>query len=87
MNTPERIQQLLCDRLQPVRFELTDDSARHAGHAGAQAGGGHYIVTIVSPAFAGLSLLEQHRLVYDTLGGMMGREIHALALNTSAPPE
>jgi BolA protein len=86
MNTPERIQQLLCDRLQPVRFELTDDSAKHAGHAGAKAGGGHYIVTIVSQSFAGLSLLEQHRLVYDTLGEMMGREIHALALTTSAPP-
>jgi BolA protein len=87
MNTPERIQQLLCDRLQPVRFELTDDSAKHAGHAGAKAGGGHYIVTIVSQSFAGLSLLEQHRLVYDTLGEMMGREIHALALTTNAPPE
>jgi len=85
VNTPERIQQLLCDRLQPVRFELTDDSARHAGHAGAKAGGGHYLVTIVSQSFTGLSLLEQHRLVYDTLGEMMGREIHALALNTSAP--
>jgi BolA protein len=87
VNTPERIQQLLCDRLQPVRFELTDDSAKHAGHAGAKAGGGHYNVTIVSQSFAGLSLLEQHRLVYDTLGEMMGREIHALALTTNAPPE
>ena len=87
MNTPDRIQTLLCDRLQPVRFELTDDSAKHAGHAGAKVGGGHYIVTIVSQSFRGLSLLEQHRLVYDTLGEMMGREIHALALSTSAPPE
>jgi len=85
--TPERIRKLLCDQLQPEVFELTDDSAKHAGHAGAKAGGGHYIVTVVSQAFKGLTLLEQHRLVYATLGDMMGREIHALALNTSVPNE
>ncbi len=48
--------------------------------------GDHYRARIVSPAFAGLSRVKQHQLVYQALGGRMGGELHALALETSAPP-
>ena len=73
--------------LDPVRIEVIDDSARHAGHAGARSGGGHYILTIVSPRFAGLRTMERHRLVYDALGPLMKREIHALGITALAPEE
>ena len=59
----------------------------HAGHAGAAAGGGHYTVTIVSTAFAGLSRVERHRMVYDVLKDLMAGPIHALALRTVTPEE
>ena len=48
--------------------------------------GDHYRARIVSAAFAGLSRVKQHQLVYQALGGRMGGELHALALETSAPP-
>ncbi|WP_429911565.1 BolA family protein [Glycocaulis sp.] len=47
--------------------------------------GDHYRATVVSPAFAGLPRVKQHKLVYDALGGRMGGELHALALITRAP--
>lgn len=66
--------------LDPVEIEIDDDSALHAGHAGARDGGGHYRLRIVSPRFAGQSTLARHRLIYDALGDMMQQEIHALAI-------
>ncbi len=81
----ERIEAILRERFQPLHLELRDDSAKHAGHAGAAAGGGHYDVTIVSAAFEGLPLLEQHRLVNEALRDLIGREVHAFALRTVAP--
>ena len=83
--TAERIEAILRERFEPVRFELNDDSARHVGHRGASSGGGHYEVLICSAEFAGRSLLEQHRMVYEALSDLLGGEIHALALKTSAP--
>ena len=47
--------------------------------------GDHYAAQIVSEQFKGLSRIQQHKLVYNALGGKMGNELHALALNTSAP--
>lgn len=79
------IERRLREALAPERLEIRDDSANHAGHAGATSGGGHFKVTVVSTAFAGLSLLEQHRLVNEALRDMFGPRIHALALKTSAP--
>jgi BolA family transcriptional regulator, general stress-responsive regulator len=73
--------------LEPQAVELTDDSARHAGHPGARLGGGHYQLTVVSPHFAGKPRIERHRMVYAALGALMQREIHALALRTFAPGE
>ena len=66
----------------PVHLDIQDDSARHAGHAGAAGGGGHFNVTLVSAAFDGLSLLEQHRMVNAALKDLLGGEIHALGLHT-----
>jgi len=86
MTTVQQIEQRLA-ALEPEAIELSDDSASHAGHAGARAGGGHYRLTIVSPRFAGKSRIERHRMVYQLLGEMMQRQIHALALHTFAPGE
>ena len=82
-----RIEAILRGRFRPARLEIRDDSAAHAGHAGAASGGGHYDVLIVSAEFEGISLLDRHRLVNDALRDLIGREIHALALKTRAPSE
>lgn len=66
---------------------LQDDSARHAGHAGAASGGGHYTLRIVSRDFEGLGRLSRHRLVYDCLLELMHSDIHALAITALAPSE
>jgi BolA protein len=73
--------------LEPTVIEIIDDSAKHAGHAGARDGGGHYRLSIVSPRFAGCRTMERHRLVYDALGPLMKREIHALGITAKAPDE
>ncbi len=73
--------------LAPESLEVIDDSASHAGHAGASSGGGHYEVIIVSQTFAGLSLLQRHRLIYDALGDAMGGAIHALSIQAFTPQE
>jgi len=73
--------------LQPESLEIQDDSAAHAGHAGARDGGGHYRVVIVASAFAGQPAQRRHRMVYAALGEMMAREIHALTIQAYAPDE
>ncbi len=72
--------------LDPVKLDIRDDSARHAGHVEAQ-GGGHLSMTIVSSRFAGKRMLERHRLVYDALGTLMKSDIHALSINAKTPDE
>ena len=86
MSTVELIRQKL-SVLEPVRIEIVDESARHAGHAGAKSGGGHYLLTIVSSKFAGKSALERHRLVYTALREMMHKNIHALSVKAYTPEE
>lgn len=73
--------------LEPLAVEIIDDSAKHAGHAGARGGGGHYRLRVVSPRFAGRRTMERHRMVYDALGPLMRREIHALSIDAKAPEE
>jgi len=84
--TAERMRQRL-QALQPVELRIDDDSARHAGHEGAKSGGGHYRLYLVSPRFEGLSRQARHRLVYDALGQMMQREVHALSMVLKTPQE
>lgn len=74
--------------LAPESLEVFDDSADHAGHAGArESGGGHFQVVIVAAAFTGKSRLARHRLVYDPLRDLMPARIHALAITALAPEE
>jgi BolA family transcriptional regulator, general stress-responsive regulator len=74
--------------LAPQTLELTDNSALHAGHAGAAPGGNtHWRLVIVSPAFAGRNTVARHRMVYDALRELMNRPIHALEIEARAPGE
>ena len=82
----ERLLQCL-ESLQPERVEVADDSHRHAGHAGAADGRGHFTVLIVSRRFAGLPPLRRHRLVYEAVGDLMATDIHALSIHALAPGE
>ena len=86
MTRIERIREALA-ALQPVTLDVIDDSHKHAGHAGARGGQGHFGVDIVSSAFAGKLPLARHRLVYAALGDMMQTDIHALAIEAKAPGE
>ena len=86
MNTIENMRAKLAT-LAPLRLEIADDSAKHAGHAGAKGGGGHYRLDIVSPRFAGCATLQRHRLIYEALGPMMRGEIHALSIRALTPEE
>ncbi len=74
--------------LKPVRLDLRDESAQHAGHAGSRpSGGSHWQLTIVSEAFRGASGVARHRMVYEALGDLMKRDIHALKIEALAPEQ
>jgi BolA protein len=67
--------------LQPDRIELIDESARHAGHAGARPQGeSHFRLLIVADAFNGRSRIERQRMVYGALGDLMQTDVHALSI-------
>ena len=88
MTVAETIAKKLTDRFAPARLDIVDDSARHAGHAGARPGGEtHFTVTVVSAAFAGLGRVARQRLVYETLAAELTGGVHALALRTLTPDE
>lgn len=82
-----KIEALLEAALAPESMDLVDDSHKHAGHAGARGGAGHYDLTIVSDRFSGVSTIGRHRLVYDALAEMMPTEIHALSIKAFSPEE
>ena len=82
----EDIRSTLAAALAASVVDVQDDSHLHAGHAGAREGR-HFSVQIVSGLFAGLSRVARHRLVYDCLGPLIARGIHALAINAKAPSE
>jgi BolA protein len=73
--------------LDPEDIEIVDESAAHAGHAGAVSGGGHYHLTIVSPRFTGQNVVNRHRLIYQALGDLMGNRIHALSISALTPDQ
>jgi BolA protein len=73
--------------LHPSMLDIQDDSAQHAGHAGSEAGGRHFSVTIVSEHFLGLSRLARHRAVLDRVGDLIPHPVHALAIRAYAPDE
>jgi BolA protein len=80
----DRLRSALQAALSPTLLDIRDDSAKHAGHAGAREGG-HFHVTIVSGAFAGRSAVERHRMVYAAAAELMGRDIHALSIDARVP--
>lgn len=84
----ELIRQRLQDALEPQTLTIKDDSAKHAGHAGAiESGGGHYVVHIVSNKFQDKSALMRHKMVYMALGDAMGSIIHAVSIKAQTPSE
>lgn len=83
----ERLTRRLEQGLGPDHLEVIDDSHRHAGHAGAADGRGHFTVLVVSQRFAGLGTLKRHKLVYEVVGDMMTTDIHALSIQALAPGE
>lgn len=87
MNRVEQIRAALQAAFAPQQLEVKDDSHRHAGHAGASDGRGHFKVMVVSDAFAGKAPLARHRAVYAALGQMMETDIHALSIKALTPQE
>ena len=74
--------------LEPLEYELVDESEMHRGHAGYRDGGGtHWRLSIVSPRFAGQTVIARHRMVYQALGNLMQNPIHALAITARSPEE
>ena len=84
----DAIRQRLTFALAPSELDLVDESALHAGHAGARPQGeSHFRLLIVSATFAGKSRLERQRMVFAALGDLMHAEIHALTITALAPGE
>jgi BolA protein len=88
MRVRDAIEQNINKALRPARLEITDESARHAGHAGARPEGEtHFNVKVVAESFQGKSRVERQRMVYAALKELMATRIHALALTTLTPAE
>lgn len=82
--TSHHLEMRLRETLDPTMLEVIDESASHAGHAGANAEGygTHFRVRIASPMFAGKSRVARHRLVYDALQLFIAQGLHAIAIET-----
>jgi BolA protein len=89
MNSPRiaQIRSRLEAAFTPDELEVVDESHRHAGHAGAKDGRGHFLVKIVSGRFEGVKTLARHRMVYAALGSLMQTDIHALSVVALHPGE
>jgi stress-induced morphogen len=84
----QRLESALQAAFSPLVLQITDDSARHAGHAGARAEGEtHYTVLLVSGAFQGLSRVARSRAVHEVLAGEFATGLHALSLSLRTPEE
>jgi BolA family transcriptional regulator, general stress-responsive regulator len=87
MSRREKIESAIKAAFSPDHFELIDQSHRHAGHAGAEDGRGHFDVLVVSSFFVGKLPLARHRLVYTAVGDLMQTDIHALSIKAYTPDE
>jgi BolA protein len=84
----DAIRQRLTAALAPSRLDLIDESALHAGHAGARAQGeSHFRMVIVTAMFTGKSRLERQRMVFAALADLMRTEVHALSITALSPEE
>jgi len=82
----QRLRRRLEARFAPALLIIEDESHLHAGHAGAAGGHSHFRITIVAEAFRGLAPVARHRLVYAAVDDLLKTDIHALAIEASAPP-
>jgi BolA protein len=88
MSVADTIREKLNAAFAPAQLVVEDESAKHHGHAGARPGGEtHFRVTIVSPAFTGLSRVERQRRIYAVLAAELNDRVHALSLTAQAPEE
>ncbi|MEB2313160.1 MAG: BolA family transcriptional regulator [Sorangiineae bacterium] len=84
----EELGRLLREAFAPESLAVINDSAKHLGHAGDDGSGeSHFTVEVVSQAFAGVSPVERHRMVYRALGDIPGQRVHALVIRARAPGE
>jgi len=84
----QRLERALSEAFSPEALDISDDSALHAGHAGAPDGGeSHFTVHITADAFAGKSRVERHRMVNAALRQELTGPVHALAIKANAPGE
>ena len=83
----EAIREKLQVALSPDQLDIIDESHLHAGHAGARDGKGHFNVSIISDQFAGKSLINRHKMVYEALADLMETDIHALSIKAKTPEE
>ncbi len=84
----DRIEHLLRDEFSPQHLEVIDESALHAGHAGARPGGeSHFRVEVVSERFRGKNRVQRQQMVYEALDELIKGGIHALSMMTKTPEE
>ena len=82
-----RIEQRLTALFSPQRLEVIDESAAHAGHAGAVGGESHFRVRMVAAQFAEKTRIARHRMIHDALAPIFADGLHALAIEAAAPGE
>jgi BolA protein len=88
MSRQSRIVESLTQAFAPQRLEVEDDSASHAGHAGARQGGEtHFNVRMAAAAFEGMSRVARSRAVHEALAAEFTGGLHALSLTLKAPSE
>ena len=89
MDTRTLIEEKLREALAPVTvLDVIDQSAAHAGHAGArESGGGHFQIIVVAPVFDGLKQVARQRKIYEVLAEEMKTSIHALSMTCLSPAE
>lgn len=87
MKLLEKIEYLLNQHLDIKKLEIEDESYKHAGHKQNQNVGSHFKAIIISKSFNDLSLIDRHRLVYESLGNLIGKDIHAFSMKTISEEE
>jgi BolA protein len=85
--TAKKIETKIRAGLAPIYFSILDETWKHAGHAGAITGKGHFAIQVVSEQFEGQSRLNRHRMVFDILREEMETAIHALSIQAETPTE
>jgi BolA family transcriptional regulator, general stress-responsive regulator len=88
MSVEQEMRERLLVALEPTRLDIVNESHLHTGHRNSPGTGeSHFRTLIVSKRFAGLSRVDRHRLVNETLSGIIGGKVHAFALKAYAPGE